>query len=386
MQMRKIFIFTSSRADYGHLFEIIKHLEKTEYADTKLIVGGTHLNDEFGATLKHIENDGFCIAYKIDFAFTGDSALDIALANANATIGAAKIFASEPPDLLVLLGDRVEILALAQAAVIAGIPIAHIHGGEITEGAIDDSIRHAVTKLSSLHFVATKTYQNRILQLGEPENKVFNFGAPGIDNLKNTQFLSLQEIEQKLEFNLGQKYFLITFHPTTLEKAMEYELFSNLLIVLRDLRETKLLITFPNNDEKNSIFIEKIKSEANKFPNRVCAVRSLGRVHYTNAMRHASAVVGNSSSGIIEAPSFGIPTINIGSRQKGRIKAVSIVDSDGSKRSIKEALRTIACEKFQKICSTCENPYGNGSSALKIVDELIHHPLTDLTKKHFVDR
>lgn len=386
MQMRKIFIFTSSRADYGHLFEIIKHLEKTEYADTKLIVGGTHLNDEFGATLKHIENDGFCIDYKIDFAFTGDSALDIALANANATIGAAKIFASEPPDLLVLLGDRVEILALAQAAVIAGIPIAHIHGGEITEGAIDDSIRHAVTKLSSLHFVATKTYQNRILQLGEPENKVFNFGAPGIDNLKNTRFLSLQEIEQKLEFNLGQKYFLITFHPTTLEKDMEYELFSNLLIVLRDLRETKLLITFPNNDEKNSMFIEKIKYEANSFPNRVCAVRSLGRVHYTNAMRHASAIIGNSSSGIIEAPSFGIPTINIGSRQKGRIKAVSIVDSDGSKRSIKEALRTIACETFQKICSTCENPYGNGSSAPQIADELIHHPLTDLTKKHFVDR
>jgi UDP-hydrolysing UDP-N-acetyl-D-glucosamine 2-epimerase len=384
--MRKIFIFTSSRADYGHLFEIIKYLEKTEYADSKLIVGGTHLNDEFGATLKHIENDGFCIDYKIDFAFTGDSALDIALANANATIGAAKIFASEPPDLLVLLGDRVEILALAQAAVIAGIPIAHIHGGEITEGAIDDSIRHAVTKLSSLHFVATKTYQSRVLQLGEPENKVFNFGAPGIDNLKNTRFLSLQEIEQKLEFNLGQKYFLITFHPTTLEKDMEYELFSNLLIVLRDLRETKLLITFPNNDEKNSMFIEKIKYEANTFPNRVCAVRSLGRVHYTNAMRHASAIIGNSSSGIIEAPSFGIPTINIGSRQKGRIKAVSIVDSDGSKRSIKEALRTIACENFQKICSTCENPYGNGLSALQIADELIHHPLTDLTKKHFVDR
>lgn len=384
--MRKIFIFTSSRADYGHLFEIIKHLEKTECADAKLIVGGTHLNDEFGATLKHIENDGISISYKIDFSVIGDSALDISLANANAMIGAAKIFASEHPDLLVLLGDRAEILAVAQAAVIAGIPIAHIHGGEITEGAIDDSIRHAVTKLSNLHFVATKTYRDRILQLGEPENKVFNFGAPGIDNLKNSPLLSLQEIEQKLEFNLGQKYFLITFHPTTLEKDMEYELFSNLLGVLRDVRDTKLLITFPNSDEKNSIFIEKIKSEANTFPNRVCAVRSLGRVHFINAMRHASAIIGNSSSGVIEAPSLGIPTINIGSRQKGRIKAISIVDSDGSKGSIKGALRTIACEKFQRICSTCDNPYGNGSSATQIVSELIHHPLTDLTKKRFVDR
>lgn len=384
--MRKIYIFTSSRADYGHLFEIIKHLEKTEHAEVKLLVGGTHLNDEFGATINHIENDGFCIDYKIDFSFTGDSALDISLANATAIIAAAKIFASDPPDLLVLLGDRVEILALAQAAVIASIPIAHIHGGEITEGAIDDCIRHAVTKLSNLHFVANKTYRDRVLQLGEPENRVFNFGAPGIDNLKNTQFLRLKEIEQKLEFNLGKKYFLITFHPTTLEKNMEHELFSNLLIVLRDLRETQLLITFPNNDEKNSKFIETIKSEEKKFPNRICAVRSLGRVAFINAMRHASAIIGNSSSGIIEAPSFGIPTINIGSRQKGRIKAVSIVDSDGSKKSIKEALRTIDSEEFRRICSRCDNPYGDGSSALHIVNELIHHPIANLTKKPFIDR
>ena len=383
--MRKIFVFTSSRADYGHLFEIVKGLIESKQVIVKLLVGGTHLSEDFGSTIDQIMSDGFNVDYQINFTCSGDSSLDISIANATALEIAAKIFSLDRPDLLVLLGDRLEILALAQAAFIAGIPIAHIHGGEITEGAVDDSVRHAVTKLSNLHFAATDEYRKRILQLGEAERTVFNFGAPGIDSLKKTKTLTLNEIERELKFKLGKIYFLVTFHPTTLEIDMEHNLLVNFLKVFEEVENAKMLITYPNNDERSSEFIKTIRNAQQKNPDRICIFKSLGREYYINAMRNARAIVGNSSSGIIEAPSIGIPTINIGSRQRGRIRAKSILDCDGSKESIRKAIRMVFNENFRNLCQTCGNPYGDGASAPRIVEVLSNYPLTNITRKRFHD-
>lgn len=383
--MHKIAVFTGTRAEYGLLYWIMKELELCTDIQLQLYVGGTHLSHDFGYTVSQIEADGFSILARLDFLASTDDAQGIANSMGQALILSAEAFAEHEPDLLILLGDRYEALAVAQAAMLSHIPIAHIHGGEITQGAMDDSIRHAICKLSHLHFASTKTHCQRIIQLGEQHYNVFNVGAPGLDNIHKLSLLNLSELSNSLNFELGKNYFLITYHPETLAADKGEKALKNLLQALDSFLHVKLIITYPNADGGAKKLIDLYKQYQRSHPGRVMLVPSLGQLRYLSAVKHCTAVIGNSSSGVIEVPSFNKPSINIGNRQKGRESASSVIDCVEDTESIKYAIDKALSQEHIDVCRYTKNPYGSGDVAKQIVKTIKSVNLKDLIVKKFFD-
>ena len=383
--MRKIAVFTGTRAEYGLLYWVIKGLQLEKDVDLQLFVGGMHLSREFGFTVKQIEADGFNITERLDFLLSSDSLEAIAKSMALALISASEAFNRHRPDLLVILGDRSEAMAIAQAAMILRVPIAHIHGGETTEGLTDEAVRHSISKMAHLHFTATESYRKRVIQLGEHPNRVFNFGAPGIDSIKQLKLLDLEELSTELAFKLDKPYFVVTFHPVTLMDGGDVGALINLISALNDYPNYKVLMSYPNADAENGELIRILDNFYHNNKDRVLLFRSLGQLRYLSALKHCKAVLGNSSSGLIEAPSFAIPTLNIGDRQKGRLSGATVVSCDSSQISIAEGLNTILSSEFTEVCRRGENPYGTGNSSVKIVSKLLSYPLDGLLKKEFYD-
>lgn len=360
--MKKIAVFTSTRADYGLLYWLLMELKTSPLIDLKILVSGTHLVSDFGSTVNIINDDGFKITEKIEMLLASDSNIGIAKSVGLGVIGYAESLERIQADCIVILGDRFEALAMAQAALLMQVPIAHIHGGEVTEGAYDDAIRHAITKLSYFHFTSTECHRNRVIQLGECPSRVFNVGALGLDHLERTKLLNITELTEDLGFNLSKPYFLVTYHPATLANEPVEDSFNELLSALDYYSGYNILITYPNADQGGRRLIEMIEEFAASQPLRVHATVSLGQIRYLSVMKFAAAVIGNSSSGLIEAPSFGIPTINIGDRQAGRTCASSVLHSKALAKEIKLAIDEGLSSDFSSVV----NPYGQGNAAIKI--------------------
>jgi len=384
-KVRKVAIFTGTRAEYGLLYWIIKAIHESDVAELQLIVGGMHLSPEFGYTINQIKGDGFPVSAEIEFLLSSDSPVGVAKSMGLAVISAAEAIDRLKPDLLVLLGDRFEAMAIAQSAMLACIPIAHIHGGETTQGLIDEAIRHSLTKMSHIHFTSTEPYKKRVIQMGEDPSKVFNVGAPGIDNILGLGLMSKDVLSESLGFDLGEEFFLVTYHPVTLEENGAIQALENLLSALDDYAEYRLVITFPNADTHGRQLVDVLERYGEKNSSRVYLARSLGQLRYLSVMKHCSAVVGNSSSGLIEAPSFKVPVVNIGNRQKGRIAGDNVICCEESRESIDLALKKAISDDFFEVCKQSVSPYGVGGASKKIVDILLNFSLKNLIFKSFFD-
>jgi GDP/UDP-N,N'-diacetylbacillosamine 2-epimerase (hydrolysing) len=382
---RKICIITGSRAEYGLLYWLMKEIQKDLDIELQLIATGMHLSPEFGLTYQQIEKDGFKIDKKIEILLSSDTPVGVSKSIGLGMIGFSEVYADLKPDVVVLLGDRFEIFSAATAAMIARIPIAHLHGGESTEGAFDEAIRHSITKMSHLHFTATEEYRRRVIQLGEDPASVLNVGGLGIDNIKKLKLMSREEFEDSINFKLGTKNLIITFHPVTLEHATTREQFQNLLDAVDELEDTKFLLTKPNADTEGRIIIQIIDEYISRNKYKAISFVNLGQLRYLSVMQFVDGVVGNSSSGLSEAPTFKIGTINIGDRQKGRITAASVIDCEPTKDSILTALRKLYSEEFQDKLKKVKNPYGEGGAAEKIKKVLKEKDLSDILKKEFYD-
>lgn len=381
---RKIAVFTGTRAEYGLMYWIIKGLDESKKIDLSLMVGGTHLSNEFGHTIDQIRSDGFPISETLEFILSSETPVGISKSMALGIISAAEFFDRNKPDIVVILGDRFEALAIAQAAMIARIPIAHIHGGESTEGLIDESIRHSITKMAHLHFSSTEIYAKRIAQLGESSDRIFNFGAPGIDNTIKLNLLKRQELSESINFKLEKPYFIVTYHPVTL-KSNSLDNLKNLLEALDSFDEFQLVFSYPNADTESRQLIDLLKKYQAFNEERVFLTYSLGQLKYLSLLRHANLVIGNSSSGIIESAAFKVPTVNIGSRQKGRISGQNVIHCDNKVLSIKKAVSNALSSSFKKKCQNTINPYGEGDTSEKIINKLINHPLDGILLKEFQD-
>lgn len=380
---RKIAVFTGSRAEYGLLYWLMKDIQASEFLELQIIVSGMHLSPEFGETWKQIEQDGFSIDAKVEMLLSSNTPVGVVKSVGLGTIGFADALDRLCPDALVVLGDRFEALAVVQAAHIMRIPVVHLHGGEITEGAIDDAIRHAITKMSNLHFVAAEPYRQRVVQMGEDPSTVFNVGAIGLDHLKRSQVMSLEELSTSLNFKLQEPYLVVTYHPVTLLEEDPVESFKALLFALDQFPEYQIILTYPNADSGGRAIIPLLENYAQHQPGRVHAVPSLGYKRYLSAIAKASAVIGNSSSGIIEVPSFGIPTINIGTRQQGRIAANSVLNCSPDSSSIIATLKKALSFEFANECKKVINPYGQGCVSAQITKVL--ESQTVVLQKHFFD-
>ena len=384
MKKRKICVVTGTRAEYGLLYWLMKEIEQDKDLELQLIVTGMHLSPEFGLTYKEIEKD-FKIDKKIEMLLSSDTSIGISKSMGLAQISFAEAFEELQPDLVVVLGDRYEIFSAVSAAMIARIPIAHLHGGETTEGAFDESIRHSITKMSHLHFTATDEYKNRVMQLGEHPSRVFNVGGLGIDNIKRLPLLDKEAFEKSIDFKLNKKNILVTFHPVTLEDATAKTQFTELLNAIDTLEETHTIFTKANSDTDGRIINQMIDEYVTKNSDKSVAFTSLGQLRYLSALQYVDAVVGNSSSGLAEAPTFKIGTINIGDRQKGRIMANSVICAQSNTTSIKEAFSTLYTDEFQKILTETSNPYGDGGASIKIKEIIKKTSLEGLLKKSFYD-
>ncbi|GHE80959.1 UDP-N-acetylglucosamine 2-epimerase [Thalassotalea profundi] len=381
--MKKIAVFTGTRAEYGLLTLLLKGLQASDEVELQLFVGGTHLIAEFGYTVEHIIHDGFDITERLDYLLPADTPLAVNQSMAKAQMLAGECFVKHQPDLLILLGDRFEALAVAQAATICGVPIAHIHGGELTEGAMDEVFRHALTKLSHWHFTSTEVYRQRVIQLGEQPNTVVNVGAPGIDNIKQLPLLNLKELEQNLAIKLNKPYFLITYHPETLSTENPVDAIANLFTALDKFPKYNMIITYPNADAKGRIIMTALESYTKAQPERIFLFRSIGQLNYLSAMKHCAAVIGNSSSGIIETPSFNIPTINIGDRQKGRIASDSVIQCGNCFGEIYNSITQALSPEFRQRIAHIDNPYGNGNACEKMLTYIVNTPLPKTIKRFY---
>jgi GDP/UDP-N,N'-diacetylbacillosamine 2-epimerase (hydrolysing) len=379
---KKVCVVTGSRAEYGLLYWLLKEIESDNEFKLQIIATGMHLSQEFGLTYKEIEKD-FKINRKIDMLLSSDTNVGISKSMALAQIGFADAYSDLNPDMVLILGDRYELLSAASVAMVFRIPIIHLSGGERTEGVYDESIRHSITKMSHLHFTTTKEYKNRVIQLGEHPNRVFNVGGMGIENIKKLKLLSKKEFEESINFKLNKKNILITFHPVTLENNTSKKQFQELLDTVDELEDTNIIFTKTNSDTNGRIINKMIDEYADKNPHKSVGFSSLGQLRYLSALQYIDAVVGNSSSGLIECPSFKIGTINIGDRQRGRIKAKSVIDCPPRKKDIKRSFEIIYSKPFQKLLKTVYNPYDNGLSSKKIVKILKKTKLQNLIKKSF---
>jgi len=384
MRKRKICVVTGTRAEYGLLYWLMKGINVDDTLVLQVVATGMHLSKEFGSTYQQIEKDGFIIDKKVDISLKSDTEVAITKSIGIGVIGFADVFNNLQPDLVVVLGDRFEIFAAVSAAMVARIPVAHLHGGESTEGVIDESIRHSITKMSHLHFAATNEYRNRIIQLGEQPDMVFNVGGLGIDNINKLKLLSKSEFENTINFELGERNILITFHPVTLEKSTSEVQFQALLDSISELSNTKIIFTKANSDTDGRVINSMIDGYVARHDNTI-AFKSMGQLNYLSALKFMDAVVGNSSSGLIEAPSFKIGTIDIGDRQKGRIKANSIISCSPNKESIDSALVKLYSREFQDIANNVVNPYGKGGASKKVVNIIKDISLDNVVKKSFYD-
>lgn len=382
MKKRKICVVTGSRADYGLLYWLIKKINSDQNLKLQLIVTGMHLSSDYGLTYKEIEKD-FKIDKKINIELLFDTSVSISRSMGIAQIKIAEAFNKLKSDVVVVLGDRYEIFSAVSAAMIAKIPIAHIHGGEITEGSWDDSIRHSITKMSHLHFVATKEYRKRVIQLGEHPNRVFNVGGVGIENIKKLKLLSKKNLENLINFKFNKKNLLITFHSTTLENNTSKEQFHQLLEAINELKNTNIIFTKTNSDLNGKIINQMIDNYVNRNRDKSISFYSLGQLKYLSILKYVDAVVGNSSSGLLEVPSFKIGTVNIGDRQKGRIKASSVIDCKPKKNLILKAIKKIYSKKFIIKLKSTINPYGYGHASEKIIKKLKRSNLKKIIKKSF---
>jgi GDP/UDP-N,N'-diacetylbacillosamine 2-epimerase (hydrolysing) len=382
--MRKICVVTGTRAEYGLLYWLMERLDNDPEVDFQLIVTGMHLSPEFGLTYKDIEKD-FNINKKIEIILSSDTPIGITKAIALAQISFSEAFIELNPDIIIVLGDRYEIFGVVSAAMIACIPIAHIHGGEATEGLIDEPIRHSITKMSHLHFTATDEYKNRVIQLGEHPSRVFNVGGLGIENIKRLELLKKAEFEKNIRFKLWKRNILVTFHPVTLEKQTSKAQFQELLDAIDDLPDTGIIFTKANSDTDGRIINFMIDEYVKKNNHKSVKFTSLGQLRYLSALQYIDAVVGNSSSGLLEAPSFKIGTINIGDRQKGRLKAESVIDCSPYKSNLISAFNKLYSDEFQNNLLNVKNPYGEGSSSEKILKILKKIDLLNIVKKKFYD-
>lgn len=373
--MRKIAVFTGTRAEYGLLYWLLKDIDAEDSLELQLIVSGMHLSTEFNQTVRFIEQDGFAIAEKVEMLLSSDSAVGIAKSMGLGTIGYADALTRLQPDVLVVLGDRFEALAIAQTALVMKIPMLHIHGGEKTEGAYDDAIRHAITKFSYFHATSTDVHRNRVIQLGEEPQRVWNVGAIGLDHIARSEMMSRDALAKSLKFDLGDKFFLVTYHPVTLAEESPKEAFSALLDALDSFPNHKVILTYPNADDGGRQIMDMLKEYGAENRARVLTIASLGQQRYLSAVKHCRAVIGNSSSGIIEVPSFHRPTVNIGVRQKGREAAQSVIHCEPNTQSIREGIDKAVSPVFQRFVTTVENPYGQGNASRQIVDVLKHQTL-----------
>lgn len=380
---RRVCVVTGSRAEYGLLYWLMHEIQASSSMELQVVVTGMHLSPEFGLTYRTIEEDGFHIDAKVEMLLSSDTTVGIAKSIGLGTIGFADAFERVKPDIVVLLGDRFEIFSAAQTALVARIPVAHLHGGETTEGAIDEAFRHAITKMAHLHFTATEEYRARVVQLGEGPERVFNVGAAGIDNIKRLKLLGRAELETALGFRFGSRNLLVTFHPVTLDHASARQQFGELLAALDGLSDVRLIFTKPNADTDGRVIGAMIDDYVSSNLSRAAAYTSLGQLRYLSAMRFVDGVVGNSSSGILEAPSFSIGTVNIGDRQTGRVKAKSVIDCEATRESIGDSLRCLYSADFRATLPLTVSPYGEGQVAEKIAQVLATHPLEGILKKRF---
>lgn len=381
---RKVCVVTGTRADYGCLRWVMEGVREAAGLELQIIATGMHLSPEFGLTYREIERDGFAIDRKVEMLLSSDTPTGVSKSMGLGMIGFAEAIEQLQPDLMLVLGDRFEIFAGAAAAMVARVPLAHLHGGETTEGVIDEAIRHAITKMSHLHFVAAEPYLRRILQLGEPPDRVFLVGGLSIDNIQKLELLDRDALEAALDFKLGARNLLVTFHPVTLEPATAGRQMSELLAALDALEDTHLIFTMPNADPDGRILIEMIEQFVASRP-YARAYTSLGQLRYLSCIRHVDGVVGNSSSGLAEVPSFRKGTINIGDRQRGRLKAESVIDCAPEREDIAAALKMLYSQTFQAGLTSVRNPYGEGGASAKVVQILQEYPLHTLLKKTFYD-
>jgi len=382
MNPKKVCVVTGTRAEYGLLFWLMKEISQDKDLELQLIVTGMHLSSEFGLTYKEIEKE-FKIDKKIEMLLSSDTPIGISKSMGLAQISFSESYEDLKPDIIVVLGDRYEIFSAVSAAMIARIPIAHLHGGETTEGAFDESIRHCITKMSHLHFTATEEYRKRVIQLGEHPRRVFNVGGLGIENIKRLQLLSKNEFESSIDFRLNKKNILVTFHPVTLEESTSQQQFQELLDVIDELKDTNIIFTKANSDTGGRVINQMIDNYVSKNSHKSVCFASLGQVRYLSALQYVDCVVGNSSSGLTEVPSFKIGTINIGDRQKGRIKAKSVIDCNPIKKSIAKAFKTLYSSVFYDELKNIQNPYGNGNASKQILQEIKLIELSNLIKKTF---
>ena len=384
MKKTSICVVSGSRSEYGILKPLLHNLNQNDKFNLQLLITGSHLSNEFGMTVKEVENDNFNIDKKIEMLISSDTEIGISKSVGLGVISFSEALKDLSPDLVLILGDRYEIFAAAISSMILNIPIAHLHGGELTFGAIDDAFRHCITKMSNIHFAANSEYCKRIVQLGENPKSVFNVGSLGIDNIKKLKLKNKEELEKELRFKFLKKNLLITFHPETLgDKSSEIQI-KELLKALSEFKDTLMIFTMPNADNDSRIITESIKVFVSNFKNSLF-YKSLGVVNYLSFLNFVDAVVGNSSSGIIEVPSFKIGTVNIGSRQTGRIKSSSIVDCNANKDEIIQAINKIFDPEFKRDIKNISNPYGDGNTSSRIIKVIEEIDLKNYKKKFFYD-
>lgn len=380
---RRIAVFTATRAEYGLLYWLMKDIQSSDKLELQVIVTGMHLSPEFGETWKQVVGDGFAIDAKVEMLLSSDTTVGVAKAMGLGTIGFADALDRLRPDVLVVLGDRFEALAIVQAALVMRIPVAHLHGGEITEGAYDDALRHAISKMSHVHFVAAEPYRERLVRMGEQPDLVLNVGAVGLDHLLRSPRMTLAELSASLDFPLRERFLIVTYHPVTMASEDPVASCENLLAALDQFPDHQVIVTYPNADNGGRAIIPHLNEYARDRAGRVLCIPSLGFARYLAAMSYAAAVVGNSSSGIIEAPAFHVPTVNIGARQAGRLSADSVIHCEAEITPIVTAIRLALTADFSERCRVTVNPYGSGNAAGAIVHYLENNMIQ--TIKHFHD-
>lgn len=384
--MRKVCVVTATRAEYGLLKPLLEELRNEVSIELQIVSTGTHLSPEFGYTQQLIINDGFVVDRQVEILLSSDSPVGVSKSMGLAQIGFSEAFDDLKPDIVVVLGDRYELIPIVSAATVARIPVAHLNGGELTEGAIDELIRHSVTKLSQIHFTAMDEYSRRVIQMGEHPDTVFTVGEVGLDNFKTMNFMSREEFEGSIGRKLIEKNILFTYHPESTRSLESLrDDFSEILSALSKLDETLIIFTKSNADVGGRMINKMIDDYVEKHQSYAIAFKSLGQSRYLSALKFVDAVVGNSSSGIVEAPSFKVPTINIGERQKGRVRADSVLDIDVDEKQILTAVERIYSSEFQDVLEKTINPYGQGDSAKKVVNVLKTVDLENLKKKKFYD-
>ena len=381
----RIGVITSSRADFDILLPLLREFKKHREVELLLFVTGMHLMPEFGLTMKYIETEGFKIDHLVDLEMastTREAVVDSIAAGLNQF---ARLYQQDRPDAILILGDRAELLGATIPAVILNVPIIHLSGGDITEGAYDDTVRHCLTKMASLHFPTTEVYRQRVIQMGENPSTVFNFGSLGIDRIVDQRLLSRDELGKELGVNLEANYFLVTYHPETKSTETLRDFQTTLKVLSRFVDNYKILFTYPNSDPQGLEFIEEIKKFETQHKGQVKSFQNLGSLKYHSAAQHAIAVVGNSSSGVTEIPTLKIPSINIGDRQKGRLAAESVIHCRANESDIEAAIHRALSPDFRKSISTVKNPYGNGDAAAKISRQILQTRWENLRIKKFFD-